>query len=607
MDLKQIEDALARYVEQESPGYAVMLDGSWGSGKTYFVENDVRQISKAAKLKFCLVSLYGIRSEEQLADAILEGFLSIKGLSKDNLAEGVNLMGKLAKTLSDVSGDTASLGTSLMSAIAGATKNRISNSIGKNVLVVFDDLERSAAIPNDVLGWINNRVEHQGFRSLIVCNEQSLRKKRKITSKEKVVGFTYKFEPSNEYIIDASINALKVRSGKSGNDKFRKILGSVLPKLTAQIKLTNIRTLTHALVTIKEVLDDYPGIVKDEERIQELVGAALFYSISYRDLLVPDSDLEKLARSPNDMSVQYHLGRHRDENKKNEHVVPKWFRAYEQIGSHLLGEVGYLSIWQLVRHGYLDKERFNTEKSSWRNDNAPALMKILHTPWTLPDEELAQAFKSVKEGIEANTLIFESFGEALRLLIKLRYLYKEEAINIQETELDALSIKAIENLNGHSEVNPEIGHLFADDISGDAFLERYLDLLKAESKKRKSQNDKAELLRLLELLLEGNSHVRDGIDAFDSKPGLDRKAAEVLLAKIPEATPTQLWDFGYALHSRYGRVSLAGSDLAEDLDGVKCLDKGVATLLTALPRSGKRAALRRINSTLAKSLSSKKS
>ena len=39
MTEQQIKEEVLRYLKDESYQYAILIDGEWGSGKTYFVNN----------------------------------------------------------------------------------------------------------------------------------------------------------------------------------------------------------------------------------------------------------------------------------------------------------------------------------------------------------------------------------------------------------------------------------------------------------------------------------------------------------------------------------------------------------------------------------------
>ena len=48
MTEKQITEEILRYLKDESYNYAVLIDGEWGSGKTFFAN---RTLTKAIKKK----------------------------------------------------------------------------------------------------------------------------------------------------------------------------------------------------------------------------------------------------------------------------------------------------------------------------------------------------------------------------------------------------------------------------------------------------------------------------------------------------------------------------------------------------------------------------
>lgn len=58
LDEKQIEEVVIKYLDNHTYNYALMIDGSWGTGKTFFVKNDliplIEKIKKRViqKIKF---------------------------------------------------------------------------------------------------------------------------------------------------------------------------------------------------------------------------------------------------------------------------------------------------------------------------------------------------------------------------------------------------------------------------------------------------------------------------------------------------------------------------------------------------------------------------
>ena len=73
--MKQVDDIINDYINAEDTDYAIMIDGQWGAGKSYYWENVLRkQIeetgiprnSKNEKYKAAKISLFGIQSVDDL-------------------------------------------------------------------------------------------------------------------------------------------------------------------------------------------------------------------------------------------------------------------------------------------------------------------------------------------------------------------------------------------------------------------------------------------------------------------------------------------------------------------------------------------------------------
>ena len=45
MTSKEIVDAVTSYVRDENAKYAILIDGAWGSGKTYFWNNKLKELN----------------------------------------------------------------------------------------------------------------------------------------------------------------------------------------------------------------------------------------------------------------------------------------------------------------------------------------------------------------------------------------------------------------------------------------------------------------------------------------------------------------------------------------------------------------------------------
>ncbi|WP_201604299.1 P-loop NTPase fold protein [Psychrobacter immobilis] len=172
---EHIEEFLKHYFKLPSSSqYAVLLKGKWGVGKTWFLKEIMASLHNPNyRVKTHLyVSLYGIASFEEIESEFfrqLHPVLSSKGMA---------LAGKIGKGLLktalqiDLNGDGKS-DASVSSQVPDINlPDYLSNTEG--LILVFDDLERASMDLENLLGYINYFVEHQGYKVVIIANEDEL-------------------------------------------------------------------------------------------------------------------------------------------------------------------------------------------------------------------------------------------------------------------------------------------------------------------------------------------------------------------------------------------------------------------------------------------------
>ena len=179
MTEKEIITEIERYLADTSYNYAVMIDGDWGCGKTYFVKNSLtdainKQEKKSEKpRKPVYVSLYGYKTVLDIQDAI--------AIQLHLLTDGDNktILGKLGKK--------RIIGKSVQSALTFAKAARDIYAPTASIfdlegiwrdltayIFIFDDIERCDCPVNEVFGFINGLVEHDGVKVILVANEKEI-------------------------------------------------------------------------------------------------------------------------------------------------------------------------------------------------------------------------------------------------------------------------------------------------------------------------------------------------------------------------------------------------------------------------------------------------
>ena len=296
--MEELVESILDYIRSDYTDYAIMINGEWGSGKTYFWNNKIRKKIDSTKLNgkqytTIYMSLYGISNLEEISKKI---FIETTQLMDKNLKKYMNSHGQMtipeyAKTGLD------------MANLFGVSQNGDKVDYAKffstdDKVLCFDDLERANVDVIDILGYINNFVEHDHIKTIIICNEKELSTKLKssnlemktfiatylldkqgdLTStdkpmvekiknqiedvfdkaneyeriKEKLIGETFEYAPKFDYII----NGLLMRYEKDTElIRFLRENTGLIISTFNKSGTRNLRILKHALNDFKKIFE----------------------------------------------------------------------------------------------------------------------------------------------------------------------------------------------------------------------------------------------------------------------------------------------------------------------------------------------------------------
>lgn len=180
MTEKQITEEILRYLKDESYNYAVLIDGEWGSGKTFFVNNTLtKEINKQEanlntnrSVKY--VSLYGCKDMADVQENIAWSFAEdARRKIKNRMKWGTTV----EKVSSNILLSSQKIGNVIMKKfLPEASLYKISSdwlNLG-SFIFIFDDLERCDCPVNEVFGFLNELVEHENTKVIIIANEKEL-------------------------------------------------------------------------------------------------------------------------------------------------------------------------------------------------------------------------------------------------------------------------------------------------------------------------------------------------------------------------------------------------------------------------------------------------
>lgn len=253
-------DELLYYCEEPEPVGAILLTGEWGCGKTYLIDNDLKDALEN-KAHIIRISLFGIASIEGIHMAVKQAWISEynKGKNWDAVAKKVQKGKEIAGKLDFLPEWFRGIATTDWFSFV-EIKNMIEE---KPVILVFDDLERCCLETVDILGAINEYCENQKFHTIIIANQEKMRGSKQITAVPVEVEIdTVKNEDDNVFDVEMAIITAEAYAKGNNFDKhqfsyyFNKMWkGNIIsPDIRVEESLVGFRKLQELLKEQKENL-----------------------------------------------------------------------------------------------------------------------------------------------------------------------------------------------------------------------------------------------------------------------------------------------------------------------------------------------------------------
>ncbi len=243
---KEVARGLKDYCHFAHPqGFAVMLSGPWGSGKTHFIKELLNELVPTARdgrmQKPLYVSLYGVKDPGEIGDQLFQQLHPLLSHKATRLVGAVIRAAARATVKVDI-GHAAQMSGVLpdldLSSVLSGADGRI---------VIFDDFERAAMTPIALLGYINPLVEHDGCKVIILSDESKVSGQDDYKErKEKTVGSTFEFKADSGVAFTAFMELIDNREARAFFIASRNTVLSVF----ADSGLDNLRILKHFCGTL---------------------------------------------------------------------------------------------------------------------------------------------------------------------------------------------------------------------------------------------------------------------------------------------------------------------------------------------------------------------
>lgn len=288
-----IKDYLNYYVTINDPRYAVLLNGAWGCGKTYFIKNLLSEWIKSPQQKYndedivlkpIYISLNGVSSIKAVNYLIkkeLSPILYSKGLqtAKKILFGTLKVATKINLDVDNDGKDDGSMSVDLN------LINLLTNDDGKikgDKVLIFDDIERCKIETDELLGYLNQFVEHNKCKIILIGDEDRIRElydKQESEVhykefKEKLIGQTFSVRMDIDNALELFI--------EDCSDEIKHILKlhKQLVKDSFQTTATNnLRLLRQCFLEFQRFVNTIDVSIKGKDEYNEFIRQILVYFI----------------------------------------------------------------------------------------------------------------------------------------------------------------------------------------------------------------------------------------------------------------------------------------------------------------------------------------
>ena len=553
MNNEHIKEVFKKYLETSNTQYALLLNGAWGSGKTFFWKNALCKVATENGHKPIYITLNGVNTIEALEQRFF-----IACLSENN---------KLAKAAIDF--------FSFMSKKAINTNYAdIAKSIENysTYIVCFDDLERCQIPMKVVLGFINDFVEHKNLKIIIFAEGTKTQEDFK-EIKEKLIGRELFFELNMKETLP-----LLFEKYKEKDVNFRLFLleyEAHILQLLLEYNVNNLRTVAFYLDTLKELFPAFKDIKK--EYIEEILFFSAIITIEFKLGRLQSSDANNpkgidginwnfiitLAQnSGRDIRKEY-ADEFQEKYLKNK---IENYTFYASIYSYILS--GHSQINELKKE--IENRYLKTIPQSVKELNVllwPDFRKLSNSDFDIIVENV---LKYAKDGVY-------SIYQYVVIAKQYYYFVKKQLINKSISEINQILFNGIDIAKARKETNRrEYENLnYSCDIDIQIIKER-IDAVHQEIQQEIHSNESK---RFLDCFTSDEDKILNEVFEKDTTEIFKRIDKTMLLQAIIKSHNAQNYNFNSLIRTRYKSKSIS-EVFSEDYDSMHLLEEGLSIFLT---------------------------
>ena len=316
----------------------------------------------------------------------------------------------------------------------------------KDLLIIFDDIERIHDNHKAIYGYINSLVEHHGFKLIIIGNEIEIKNSDYCNTKDKFVGQTFTINSEFKNAVSSFIDEIT-------NEKLKGMITDCHNEIRQIFDIAGYQNLRH----LKQALWEYERFcieidhdyLDNEDFFKYLIQIFLILSIEIRKGAISSCDIVKIF--PNYLSLDDEYFENPEDNDKQN--TTDIMRKYDDIikDNDLILTPEYWSNY--FSEGYLpsdDLQNILKDHHFFKSDEIPDWQVL----WRYLDIEEQERFDDLLNTVKAQWKArqFKRFGEIMHIsgmflcFSKLGFLNKNltDTVDLCKAYIDQLTAENIQ-------------------------------------------------------------------------------------------------------------------------------------------------------------------
>ena len=579
MQTAHIEEIFKEYLKKEATQYALLINGTWGSGKTFFWKKTLHAIVKKQELKPLYISLNGLKTVEQLQQQLMIKLIPFFGKPENKALKNIaRLTGNIGNTVIKF------FKVDFSNILSGVTLDGLKFN---DKVLCFDDLERCQIPIKELFGFINDFVEHKNLKCLILADAIKIDDNAQyLKIKEKVIGRELNYEPELEKVLPT---LYKTYTSEDAYFTFLKQNKDYIYGIFYEYEEYNLRIISFFLESLFKIHRSLKDVATEFQ--EEVILFTALISIEFKRGHLKSDESNDFNGLENTSYFWYQnrgksvpMNSFFPEDKKEPEIEPTYAEKFylKYVESRINEFQFYGSIYTYILSGYLDIKNLKDELEKRKPEEHPKevlefMRLVTYNFRSIDGNEFEKLVANVLRNAENGLYSIYDYD---RLSNFYHFFSQNGLVAKTSQEIDDILLKGLDLASKRKEINDRIFENLAHFAVSIPEMQPIRDKIIAVHKVIKEESEASESNILMELL--ENENIEDLNQLFESKKYskdfLKYINGDQLFIVLNSVSNDTLVHFTKAMQERYKSSSLKHM-FPDDFDSLNDLKLSINNLV----------------------------